>query len=198
MFDRSSCVPCREPGRSLRLTEEALEAPDPLSLPAMRANSRMSSNKCRGPRKSEEVSLADLPEEIRLPAKRPVCRSENAGASSPTSSTTRWWGGHFHFGTTESAPLFLSRDSDAPRSASAPSSWVDDDARQLPGAPSAFGVPESDYKRFMNFLAAHDCIVDFREFRSASADQEAVRPPAGPPPRSARAAVRSRSAEPAA
>ncbi len=28
-----------------------------------------------------------------------------------------------------------------------------------------FGMLESDYKRFMNFLASHDCEVDFREFR---------------------------------
>jgi hypothetical protein len=28
-----------------------------------------------------------------------------------------------------------------------------------------FGMPESDYKRFMNFLAAHECVVDFRPFR---------------------------------
>ena len=25
-----------------------------------------------------------------------------------------------------------------------------------------------DYKRFLNFLAAHDCTVDFREFRHGS------------------------------
>jgi hypothetical protein len=31
-----------------------------------------------------------------------------------------------------------------------------------------FGMPESDYKRFMNFLAAHQCVVDFREFRSGT------------------------------
>ena len=28
-----------------------------------------------------------------------------------------------------------------------------------------FGMPDSDYKRLMNFLAAHDCVVDFRQFR---------------------------------
>jgi hypothetical protein len=28
-----------------------------------------------------------------------------------------------------------------------------------------FGMPDSDYKRFMNFLAAHDCAVDFHPFR---------------------------------
>jgi DNA-binding NtrC family response regulator len=28
-----------------------------------------------------------------------------------------------------------------------------------------FGLATQDYKRFLNFLAAHDCTVDFREFR---------------------------------
>jgi DNA-binding NtrC family response regulator len=32
-----------------------------------------------------------------------------------------------------------------------------------------FRIPKSDYKRFLNFLAAHDCGVDYRQFRSASA-----------------------------
>lgn len=30
-----------------------------------------------------------------------------------------------------------------------------------------FGVPTSDYKRFLNFLAAHECAPDYREFRGA-------------------------------
>ena len=30
-----------------------------------------------------------------------------------------------------------------------------------------FGVPMSDYKRFLNFLAAHDCALDYRDFRGA-------------------------------
>ena len=29
-----------------------------------------------------------------------------------------------------------------------------------------FGMPPEDYKRFLNFLAAHDCRADFREFRN--------------------------------
>jgi transcriptional regulator with PAS, ATPase and Fis domain len=29
-----------------------------------------------------------------------------------------------------------------------------------------FGMPTQDYKRFLNFLAAHDCGADFREFRN--------------------------------
>jgi DNA-binding NtrC family response regulator len=37
-----------------------------------------------------------------------------------------------------------------------------------------FGINAKDYKRFLNFLAAHDCALDFRRFRcsheAASAD----------------------------
>jgi transcriptional regulator with PAS, ATPase and Fis domain len=33
-----------------------------------------------------------------------------------------------------------------------------------------FGMPNTDYKRFLNFLAAHDCRADFREFRNGVPD----------------------------
>ena len=33
-----------------------------------------------------------------------------------------------------------------------------------------FGIPPSDYKRFMNFLSTHDCRVDYREFRTARSE----------------------------
>ena len=36
-----------------------------------------------------------------------------------------------------------------------------------------FGISSEDYKRFLNFLAAHDCRADFREFRNGVPD---VRP----------------------
>jgi DNA-binding NtrC family response regulator len=39
-----------------------------------------------------------------------------------------------------------------------------------------FGMPESDYNRFHNFLTAHGCKVDFRNFRTG-ADIPAPRPP---------------------
>jgi hypothetical protein len=38
-----------------------------------------------------------------------------------------------------------------------------------------FGMLDGDYKRFLNFLATHDCCVDFREFRTGKAHT--------PPPR---------------
>ena len=44
-----------------------------------------------------------------------------------------------------------------------------------------FGIEARDYKRFLNFLAAHDCGVDFRQFRTGATrriDTPAVAPAA--------------------
>jgi hypothetical protein len=38
-----------------------------------------------------------------------------------------------------------------------------------------FGMSNQDYKRFLNFLSAHDCGADFRAFRHGT--PEAQRPP---------------------
>jgi DNA-binding NtrC family response regulator len=47
-----------------------------------------------------------------------------------------------------------------------------------------FGIPEQDYKRLLNFLSAHDCNVDVRPYRDASADRltrlRPVQRPTGP------------------
>jgi transcriptional regulator with PAS, ATPase and Fis domain len=47
-----------------------------------------------------------------------------------------------------------------------------------------FGMPVEDYKRFMNFLASHDCRVQFQEFRNSREDEPAalrIRPSLLPP-----------------
>ena len=40
-----------------------------------------------------------------------------------------------------------------------------------------FGMPIRDYRRFMNFLAAHDCSVGFREFRGTASSAESPEAP---------------------
>jgi DNA-binding NtrC family response regulator len=46
-----------------------------------------------------------------------------------------------------------------------------------------FGMKSGDYRRFMNFLSAHDCLVDYREFRtSSSPEAPAAREPVMPEP----------------
>jgi transcriptional regulator with PAS, ATPase and Fis domain len=37
-----------------------------------------------------------------------------------------------------------------------------------------FGMPDTDYKRFLNFLGTHGCVVDFREFRAPAQRDGAV------------------------
>jgi transcriptional regulator with PAS, ATPase and Fis domain len=44
-----------------------------------------------------------------------------------------------------------------------------------------FGMGRGDYKRFLNFLAAHDCSVDFREFRPTFPANANRPPPTSPP-----------------
>ena len=48
------------------------------------------------------------------------------------------------------------------------------------GVLELFGMPRGDYRRFMNFLAAHDCGVGFREFRTMAPLSEKVAPSVGP------------------
>ncbi len=50
-----------------------------------------------------------------------------------------------------------------------------------------FGMPASDYKRFLNFLAAHDCNVDFRAYRNGTAPTGPTRAPRLLPPLGERA-----------
>jgi DNA-binding NtrC family response regulator len=54
-----------------------------------------------------------------------------------------------------------------------------------------FGMPDTDYKRFLNFLGTHGCVVDFREFRTVPPPDGAVAkdrvPPEASPPRGGRA-----------
>ena len=40
-----------------------------------------------------------------------------------------------------------------------------------------FGMPQDDYKRFLNFLTTHDCGVDFRVFRGAKEEEPPQRSP---------------------
>jgi hypothetical protein len=47
-----------------------------------------------------------------------------------------------------------------------------------------FGIPMQDYKRFHNFLMAHDCKVDYRSFRQGTPEparrHKVVLPPLRP------------------
>ena len=124
---------------------------------------------------SREVTVADLPEEIRLAANGLLPKRERRRQLAHDLYDALV-GGHYGFWDHIHA-LFLSRD------------MTRHDLRQLVRRGltttrgnyrlllSVFGMPESDYKRFMNFLAAHKCVVDFHEFRGGPS-AHGVTPPA--------------------
>ena len=119
------------------------------------------------------VDVAQLPEILRVPAQpvrptreRRVQVADELYTALVNSGYSFW--DHIY-------PLFLSRDitrHDMRELVRKGLSTTRGNYRQLL---KLFGMANQDYKRFLNFLAAHDCGADFRVFRHGTA--EAERPP---------------------
>jgi hypothetical protein len=45
-----------------------------------------------------------------------------------------------------------------------------------------FGMDDGDYKRFLNFLATHECTVDYRVFRRGLSPDSPIPSPLAEPP----------------
>jgi transcriptional regulator with PAS, ATPase and Fis domain len=113
---------------------------------------------------AEEVRLVDLPDHIRASSTGGVLAKPERRRHLADDLYSALVGRHYTFWDHIHA-LFLDRD------------MTRHDLRQLMvrglqvtrgnyrALLKLFGMPESDYKRLMNFLAAHDCVVDFRPFR---------------------------------
>jgi transcriptional regulator with PAS, ATPase and Fis domain len=67
-------------------------------------------------------------------------------------------------------PLFLSRDITRHDMRELVRRGLSTTRGNYRGLLKLFGMSSGDYKRFLNFLAAHDCRTDFREFRNGSPD----------------------------
>ena len=119
------------------------------------------------------VDLAQLPEVIKVPAQpirptreRRVQVADELYAALVNGGYSFW--DHIY-------PLFLSRDitrHDMRELVRKGLSTTRGNYRQLL---KLFGMANQDYKRFLNFLAAHDCGADFRAFRHGTAEPQ--RPP---------------------
>jgi hypothetical protein len=113
-----------------------------------------------------EVTLADLPAELQTPPSPAAATRERRRRvadqlfDSLIQRQYSFWD-HVH-------PLFLERD------------MTRHDLRELIGRAlkqtrgnyravlRVFGLPDTDYSRFHNFLAAHDCRVDYRLYRTGA------------------------------
>jgi len=119
------------------------------------------------------VDVAQLPELIRVPA-QPVRPTRERRVQVADELYSALVNGGYSFWD-HVYPLFLSRDitrHDMRELVRKGLSTTRGNYRQLL---KLFGMANQDYKRFLNFLAAHDCGADFRAFRHGTAEPQ--RPP---------------------
>ena len=114
-----------------------------------------------------EIDVADLPEVVRLasseglmPRRERRRRLADELYSTLVDGHYTFWG-HIH-------PLLLKRDITRHDLRQLVSLGLAATRGNYRGLLKLFGMAETDYKRFMNFLAAHECTVDFRQFRTLS------------------------------
>ena len=180
-------------GRRIGFAEEALKALERYRWPGNVRELQNVVERVAWMSQSREVTAADLPEEIGA-APNTLLPKRERRRQLAHELYDALVSGHYKFWD-DIHVLFLSRD------------MTRHDLRQLVRRGltmthgnyrvllSVFGMPPSDYKRFMNFLAAHSCVVDFHEFRAGSAPLEVTLPPVRPPPLKA---TNHRRSEPAA
>lgn len=161
-------------GRPITFSEEALQALERYRWPG---NIRQLQNVVEHQiwmSESDIVRLDDLPGALRssgpssvLPARerrRQVADDLFAGLVSGVYS---FW--------EHTCPLFLNRDISRHDMRELVKRALAATCGNYRAAVRLLGMPEQDYKRFLNFLASHDCCVDFREFRTGKSHN--------PPPR---------------
>jgi transcriptional regulator with PAS, ATPase and Fis domain len=119
------------------------------------------------------VDVAQLPEIIRIPAQpvRPTHERRAQVADELYAAVTN--GGYSFWDHVY--PLFLSRDITRHDMRELVRRGLSTTRGNYRALLKLFGMSNQDYKRFLNFLAAHDCGADFRAFRHGTA--EAQRPP---------------------
>jgi DNA-binding NtrC family response regulator len=152
-------------GRQIRFTDAALQALARYRWPGNVRELQNVIEQAAWMSESAEVDVSDLPEVVRLastdsltPRRERRKRLADELYSTLVDGHYSFWG-HIH-------PLLLKRDitrNDLRQLVSLGLSTTKGNYRALL---KLFGMAEGDYKRFMNFLAAHECTVDYRQFRS--------------------------------
>jgi len=119
------------------------------------------------------VGLDQLPEAVRAQAQSVLPMRERRAQVSDELYSALVSGGYSFFD--HIYPLFLSRDITRHDMRELVRKGLSTTRGNYRALLKLFGMSNQDYKRFLNFLAAHDCGADFRAFRHGTV--EAERPP---------------------
>jgi DNA-binding NtrC family response regulator len=114
----------------------------------------------------EVIPFAALPEPVKAAADRLVLQQDRRSRVADelyeglVGAGYSFWD-HVH-------PLFLSRDITRHDLRELVRLGLANARGSYRGLLTLFGIESNDYKRFLKFLAAHDCVVDFRVFRESA------------------------------
>jgi transcriptional regulator with PAS, ATPase and Fis domain len=121
----------------------------------------------------EVVDVPHLPEAVRVPAQSVLPMRERRAQVSDELYTALVHGGYSFWD--HIYPLFLSRDITRHDMRELVRRGLSTTRGNYRALLKLFGMSSQDYKRFLNFLAAHQCGADFREFRHGTVQPQ--RPP---------------------
>ncbi|HKE86219.1 MAG TPA: sigma-54 dependent transcriptional regulator [Vicinamibacterales bacterium] len=133
----------------------------------------------------DRVDVAQLPEAVRAPAQSVVPMRERRVQVCEELYAALVGGGYSFWD--HIYPLFLSRDITRHDMRELVKRGLSTTRGNYRALLKLFGISSQDYKRFLNFLAAHQCGADFREFRHGTVEPQ--RPPRLLPPLAVKASL---------
>jgi DNA-binding NtrC family response regulator len=160
-------------GRRARFTDEAMQVLSRYRWPGNVRELQNVVEQAMWLAHDDVVGVAEIPEIVRAPAESVLPMRERRTQVSDelydalVSGGYSFWD-HIH-------PLFLSRDLTRHDMRELVRKGLSTTRGNYRALLRLFGMSTQDYKRFLNFLAAHECSADFRAFRHGTA--EAQRPP---------------------
>jgi transcriptional regulator with GAF, ATPase, and Fis domain len=151
-------------GRPIRLTPEAMRAFERYSWPGNVRELQNVVEQVAWTSASEDVAVADLPAQIQAAPRAGLLAKPERRRQLADDLYSALVSGHYTFWD-DIHPLFLRRDITRHDLRLLMRRGLATTRGNYRSLLKLFAMADADYKRFMNFLAAHDCVVDFRPFR---------------------------------
>lgn len=166
----------RKGGRQISLTEEALLALEQYRWPGNVRQLQNLIEQLTWMSAKDVVTLDDLPGALRMPAGTGILPARERRRQVADDLYHGLVTGVYSFWD-HTYPLFMNRDITRHDLRELVKRGLSTTCGNYRALVKLFRMPPKDYKRFLNFLAAHDCRVDFREFRTGNEHVPAPRPP---------------------
>ena len=163
-------------GRPITFSDEAMEALERYRWPGNVRQLQNMIEQLTWMTPKDEVDLDDLPGALRMPAGAGILPARERRRQVADDLYHGLVTGVYAFWD-HTYPLFMNRDITRHDLRELVRRGLATTCGNYRALVKLFRMPPKDYKRFLNFLAAHDCRVDFREFRTGNEHNPPPRPP---------------------